>query len=270
MKKPRQSSRLDLAVTAASLFAPHFIASAQNIARPIDRADFADRIWIADVAKATDSPARFKSVLLDRSQGEDTYDHRRVCQDQSPCRRKVLLAGTAYLRGRGGDKNTVELVAPPTPPLHLVLLTGDEPHDGLTPGRVALFRPSEVLPVCSLELGIPAEIRTGYPYGSWSIREVRRATGGGYLAWLMAMGGDAGELWSLQRFVTLSTDCKEVRRDDYVVSAYSQPGVCERITPDQWRFFSIGAGDRITTRKPKKDCSGIKLTRLRTDGTAPR
>lgn len=241
------------------LIAAAATVSAQNISRPIERPDFTNRIWTAVVDKPADSPTRLQSQLLQRPNAEDIHDYLRDCETGRPCRKKVLVAGTGYLQGWSGTKNTVELIDPASGQAQLALLHSFELHDGLTNAVLARFRRDEVVPSCVVPVQVPAA-HAKYEYGSWSIHSVHRSTDGNYLAWLAGSGGDGGWQYSLQKFLAFTPACDVIRSDDYIVTS-GPPEKCARALLEHPTYFSVQADGRIVVHAPKKSCVAVKLLR---------
>lgn len=225
----------------------------------MDRADFVNRVWIADFASASNWPGKLVSKPLKYPDARDIDDLIRGCEDARTCRRNVLVAGSAYLKGFGGTKDTVELLGSASPPLHMALLHSYENHESLTDGLLAIFRPTEVAPMCYSKVKVPGKKEDFY-YGRWRIERVYTLRNGNYLAWIVAGGGDGGYVWSLQRFLEVGPTCTVVQQKDYLVSSSPPEGRCDRQLEAPTSYFNVLETGHVRVRKPKRDCYSIKLS----------
>jgi hypothetical protein len=242
-----------LEVAAASI-------SAHTKSSTLDRADFANRIWLADFATVANWPGKLSTLQLSGDNSDEIYDYLKGCVEPRTCGRSVLVAGMGYMKGYTGTKDTVELTSPTSKTVHIGLLHSLELHESLTDSVLAVFRPTEVTPACYAAAKVPGKKEDFY-YGRWSIKSVQLLRNGNYLAWVVDGGGDGGYEWSLQRFLEIEPTCKLAQKQDYLVSWGPRDG-CQRQIGPPHSFFSVLETGAIGVRMPKKDCNAVKLTRL--------
>ncbi len=236
-------------------------ATAKVTSRPVDRADFENRVWIADFKSPSDWPGKIVSMTLKYPDARDINDLINGCEDARTCRRNILVAGSAYLKGFGGIKATVELIGSASPPLQMALLHSYESHESLTDGLLAIFRPTDVAPMCYSKVKVPGKKEDFY-YGRWGIERVYTLQNGNYMAWIVAGGGDAGYVWSLQRFMEIEPTCRVAQQKDYLVSSSPPEGRCHRRLESPASYFSILETGQVQVRKPKKDCNSVTLSSI--------
>lgn len=233
------------AFIAVANAAPH---DATNIAEPISRADFENRIWEKD----SSSLNRFvRSKALSRS--DDIYKHIAPCEVAHPCPQNVYVAGTGYLKGSSGPKNTVRLPMPSSSP-HLAILSEFVRGEGLTNAYFAVFDEAKVLPKCQIPIAVPS-----YEYGSWLIRGVYPVSGGPHLVWLEAGGGDGGFVWSLNVFLQFTSECVISHWEAHYVSAYPDGERCTKKLPELNSFFAVRSDGRVRQTVPRPSCLNIKI-----------
>lgn len=240
-------------------------AAAKATSRPVDRADFANRVWIADFSSQSDWPGKIVSMPLKYPDARDLNDLIKQCDDVRTCRRHILVAGTAYLKGYGGTKETVEVTGTASLPLHMALLHSYENHESLTDGLLAIFPPNDVVPLCYSKVLVPGKKEDFY-YGRWRIERVYTLRSGNYMAWIVAGGGDGGYVWSLQRFVEVEPACKVVQQKDYLVSSSPPERYCDRQLETPTSYFSILETGQVKVRRPKKDCNSVTLSPIPSRG----
>ncbi|MDO8455385.1 MAG: hypothetical protein Q7T07_00525 [Burkholderiaceae bacterium] len=235
---------------------------AKAISRPVDRTDFANRVWFADFTTPTNWPGKLSTVQLKGKNSDELYGYVNGCNEPRTCGRNVLLAGTGYLKGYTGTKDTVELSRATPIAVHMALLHSFELHESLTDSVLAIFRPNEVSPACYSAAKVPGKKEDFY-YGRWSIRSVHVLQNGNYLAWIVAGGGDGGYEWSLQRFLEVDPACRIAQQKDYLVSWGPQDG-CQRALAGPSTYFSVFETGAIKVRTPKRDCNSVTLSRITT------
>lgn len=243
---------ISLGTEAASISAP-------AISRPVDRSDFANRVWFADFTTPANWPGKLSTVQLKGKNSDELYGYVNGCNEPRTCGRNVLLAGTGYLKGHTGMKTTVELSGSAST-VHMALLHSFELHESLTDSVIAIFRPTEISPACYSAAKVPGKKEDFY-YGRWSIKSVHVLQNGNYLAWIVAGGGDGGYEWSLQRFLEVEPTCRIAQRKDYLVSWGPQDG-CHRALAEPSSYFNVLATGAIKVRTPKRNCNSLALTRL--------
>jgi hypothetical protein len=246
--------------TLVSLGAEAASISAEVISRPIDRADFTNRVWIAKFTTPANWPGKLSTVQLKSNYSDELYGYLNGCDEPRTCGRNALVAGTGYLVGSTGAKNTVELAGSTFKTVHMALLHSFELHDSLTDSVLAIFRPTEVSPACFSAAKVPGKKEDFY-YGSWSLRSVHVLQNGNYLAWIFAGGGDGGYEWSLQRFLEVDANCGITQQKDYLVS-WGPRDSCKRELAEPFTYFRVLATGAIKVRTPKRDCNSVTLNRL--------
>lgn len=244
---------LSLAAEAATI-------DAKTISRPLDRTDFANRVWFADFTTQANWPGRLSTVQLKGKNSDELYGYVNACDEPRTCGRNVLTAGTGYLKGYTGTKDTVELVGSTSTTVHMALLHSFELHESLTDSVLAIFRPTEISPTCYSAAKVPGKKEDFY-YGRWSIKSVHALQNGNYLAWIVAGGGDGGYEWSLQRFLEIEPTCRIAQQKDYLVSWGPRDG-CRHALAEPSSYFNVLATGAIKVRTPKRNCNSVTLTRL--------
>jgi hypothetical protein len=226
----------------------------------VDRADFVNRVWFADFTTPANWPGKLSTVQLKGKNSDELYGYVSGCDEPRTCGRNVLVAGTGYLKGFSGTKDTVELSGSTSTAVHMALLHSFELHESLTDSVLAIFRATEISPTCYSAAKVPGKKEDFY-YGRWRIKSVHALQSGNYLAWIVAGGGDGGYAWSLQRFLEVEPTCKIAQQRDYLVSWGPQDG-CQRELAEPSSYFSVLATGAIKVRTPKRNCNSVTLTRL--------
>jgi len=232
---------------AAFLAAGHAASqSPTNIAKPISRTLFENRIWKAD------RPPSNRLVHTETLSSSDDIDkHITPCKVARSCSPRVFTAGTGYLLGFSGPRNTVKLPAH-NGSYHLAVLSEFVQAEGLTNAYLTLFEETEVMPRCQVPIEVPA-----YEYGSWRIRGVYPVSGDKRLAWLEASGGDAGFIWSLNVFLHFTPKCLISRWEAHYASAF--PEGCTKKLPQLDSFFTVRNDGEVRHTVPRPSCLNIKI-----------
>ena len=244
-----------LLVLCALLFATMQVASqpqpvATNVAMPIERPDFKNRIW--KTSGTSRGPLVSTQVV---GASEEIYGHTSSCERQDPCRQNVFVAGTGYLTGHSGPKNSVQ-VGSSQNPVHMAILSAFLPAEGLTNAYLAVFDSKEPFPICQIPIKVPA-----YDYGSWSLSGIFQVAQERHVAWLEASGGDGGWSWSLNVFITLDTNCVINARQVYYVSAGAQPDTCSARPPVMNSIFKVLTDGKVRIGTPPRNCMNMKITK---------
>ena len=241
--------------TLVSLSSHAASTSAVAISRSVDRADFTNRVWFADFTTPANWPGKLSTLQLRGKNSDELYGYVNRCDVPRTCGRNVLLAGTGYLKGYSGTKDTVELAGSTSMVAHMALLHSFELHESLTDSDLAIFRPNEISPTCYSAAKVPGKKEDFY-YGRWSIKSVHALQNGNYLAWIFAFGGDGGYAWSLQGFLEVEPTCRIAQQRDYLVSWGPKNG-CQRKLAEPTTYFSVLTTGVIRVRTPKRDCNSL-------------
>jgi hypothetical protein len=249
------SHRRLLATTATVLAAVQVSAqaqpAAQNIAKPIDRQDFNNRIW--KTSGTSRGPLVSTQVL---KSSEEIHGHTSSCEHQDPCRQNVFVAGTGYLNGHNGPKNSAQMESAPQNLVHIAVLSAFIPAEGLTNAYLAVFDLKSAFPTCQIPIKVPP-----YHYGSWRLSGIFPVTQEKQVAWLEAGGGDGGWSWSLNVFVTFGTNCVIGSSQAYYVSAGAQPDTCSTKLPALNSFITVLSNGTVRIKTPPRNCMNVKITR---------
>jgi len=233
--------------------APQVEQLAINIAEPIVRHDFKDRIWTLEGSEL--SPVS-RSVVL-----ANPGDIERYQSDWPPGRpapQTVFVAGVGYLSSFSGVRNTF-LVNTGSGPRHLALLVAVVPAEGLTNARLSLFEPWRTLPQCQL----PITVRPGsHDYGNWQVLAVYRLAKGAYMAWLEAAGGDGGYTWASHVFVRFDERCELLSHQIVQIAAGGADDgrVCKTGMPAPQTLIAPHADGSVRSKKPPRNCAKVRMS----------
>lgn len=232
---------------------------AENIALPVSRADFENRIWTLGAvgnSSETKRPQLAMTKIVSGNAGDEIYDHIDACELSKPCRQNVFIAGTGYLKNYSGERNTVEVMTPgQSTRRHIALLSAFVRAEGLTDAFLTIFEPNGIMPQCSLPIKVFGD---QFNYGSWRIKAVYWTPRDEYLTWLQASGGDGGWSWGLQTFVAFTPNCMLSRHKSYLVSE-APVDACKRRTPEFDSWFSVSPAGKVNLKKIKKSCLDLSV-----------
>lgn len=233
--------------------APQVEQLAINIAEPIVRPDFKDRIWTLEGSEL--SPVSH-SVVLANPRDIDRYQT--DWPPGQPAPQTVFVAGVGYLSSSSGSKNTF-LIDTGSGPRNLALLVAVIPAEGLTNARLSLFEPKGTLPQCQ----IPITVQPGlHDYGNWQVLGVYRLPKGAYMAWLKASGGDGGYTWSSHVFVRFGERCELLSHQIVHVTAggADDDRVCNAGMPAPQTLMAPQADGSVRTKKPPRNCAKVRMS----------
>jgi hypothetical protein len=245
-------------------------AFADGLATPIVRPDFENRIWKFNYNAATKASGETKGGYVDNIQltrtidtkgGKEIYESLDPCQGgNTPCKFGILIAGHAYLSGFSGSKNTLQLKDTSDSTLDFALLTEFIRAEGFGHSVLALFKSNQVMPSCFAPLQTPHS-SDAYLYGGWKLNSAQRLNNGNYLVWAKADGGDGGYVWSLQTFLTLTSACKIVRREDYYLTA-APTEKCKYTLPDLDKLQFINDQGSVIKKAFRVNCTKLERTQF--------
>ncbi|MGM9481413.1 hypothetical protein ACS5PN_09510 [Roseateles sp. NT4] len=224
-----------------------------NIAEPIVRPDFKDRIWTLEGSEL--SPVSH-SVVLANPRDIDRYQA--DWPPGQPAPQTVFVAGVGYLSSSSGAKNTF-LINTGNGPRNLALLVAVIPAEGLTNARLSLFDPRSTVPQCQ----IPITVRPGsHDYGNWQVLGVYRLAKGAYMAWLEASGGDGGYTWSSHVFARFGERCELLSHQIVHVAAGGADAgrVCSAGMPAPQTLIAPQADGSVRTKKPPRNCAKVRMS----------
>lgn len=232
--------------------------TALKISKPTVRTDFENRIWRVDRGDIVKSKTRSKiiSTLVLRN-SDEMYKYTDKCDRD--CKNPVLTAGTAYITGNGGLKNTLEIQPPGQPKQILALLPAYVNAEGLTDAYLTIFESTAKMPVCSLPIHLLSNEGSSFIYGTWQLKAAYSVAEGNYLSWVTAGGGDGGWQWKLNAFITMTPNCELVAKKMVQFDVSEPADRCRVNLPNFESLFTILPDGQVRQKKLPKTCLKIAI-----------